>query len=156
MRKKVTWIILWFTLILILTLFWFFLYKEMDDYTNIIRLNRWVKIPEEANYKEIYSKNSGSSFHGDGLRYHVYSYENEEPIAWMVDWSGNIKLNPAVYYDSYVWGIYDSLQEMYSSEENSDKLNNLNFWHKWQDDNSEIIMIQDKEAKKIYIIESFL
>ena len=79
------WIISWIALI-ILILFGFFAYKEMRDYTNIIKLNWWIQIPKEANVEEIYSKDSWESFHWDGIRYHVYSYENEEVVESMVNW----------------------------------------------------------------------
>ena len=97
MKKKLIRIITWIILI-VLILIGFFAYKQMNDYTNIIKLNRWIEIPKELGYKELYSKDQWSSFHWDWLRYHVYSYENEEVAETMVDRRNALSHIINVYY----------------------------------------------------------
>ena len=119
MKKKLIWIISWLVLIA-LVIIWFFAYKEMTDYTNIIRLNLWIEIPKEANVKEIYSKDSWESFHWDGIRYHVYSYEDEEEIESMIDWQKfyfEDVVIPTVFYESYMEAIINWLNELEINDE---------------------------------------
>lgn len=46
------------------------------DYNHVIKENWNISIPSDSNYSEVYSKDAGSSFNGDGVRYHVFTYEN--------------------------------------------------------------------------------
>ena len=158
MKKKTIWIISWLVLIALIIV-WFFAYKEMTDYTNIIRLNRWIEIPKEAKYQEIYSKDSWESFHWDGIRYHVYSYEDEEEIESMIDWqklhSENVVI-PTVFYDSYMEAIINWLNELEINDEYVPLITDFeSVYYEKKEDNSEIIIIKSKK-KILYVIESFL
>ncbi len=152
------WIISWIALITLI-LFGFFAYKEMRDYTNIIKLNWWIQIPKEANVEEIYSKDSWESFHWDGIRYHVYSYENEEVVESMVNWirpHSDTVVVPTVSYDSYMEAIINRLNELKIDDEYSLNITDFeSFYYEKQEDNSEIIIIKSKK-KILYVIESFL
>lgn len=157
MKKKLIRIITWIILI-ILILIGFFAYKQMNDYTNIIKLNRWINIPKEAEYQEIYEKYTWPSLHWDGIRYHAYSYENEEIIDSMTNWTENIW--KTIFFDSntYTETVIARLNVINLSEKDvslSD-LDNLEYQYKKQEDNSEIIIIKDKNNKKLHIFESFL
>ena len=158
MKKKLIWIISWLVFIA-LVIIWFFAYKEMTDYTNIIRLNRWIEIPKEAKYQEIYSKDSWESFHWDGIRYHVYSYEDEEEIESMIDWqnlhSEDVVI-PTVFYDSYMEAIINWLNELEVNDEYAPLITDFeSVYYEKQEDNSEIIIIKSNK-KRLYVIESFL
>ena len=158
MKKKLIWIISWLVFIA-LVIIWFFAYKEMTDYTNIIRLNRWIEIPKEAKYQEIYSKDSWESFHWDGIRYHVYSYEDEEEIESMIDWqklhSEDVVI-PTVFYDSYMEAIINWLNELEVNDEYAPLITDFeSVYYERQEDNSEIIIIKSNK-KRLYVIESFL
>ena len=158
MKKKLIWIISWLVLIA-LVIIWFFAYKEITDYTNIIRLNRWIEIPKEAKYQEIYSKDSWESFHWDGIRYHVYSYEDEEEIESMIDWqklhSEDVVI-PTVFYDSYMEAIINWLNELEINDEYVPLITDFeSVYYEKKEDNSEIIIIKSKK-KILYVIESFL
>ncbi len=158
MKKKLMWIISWIALITLI-LFGFFAYKEMRDYTNIIKLNWWIQIPKEANVEEIYSKDSWESFHWDEIRYHVYSYENEEVVESMVNWirpHSDTVVVPTVSYDSYMEAIINRLNELKIDDEYSLNITDFeSFYYEKQEDNSEIIIIKSKK-KILYVIESFL
>ena len=60
--------------------------NRLNDYSHILRLNWNLILPSDSGCSEIYSDDSGPSFHGDGIRYHVFNYENETAIDTMVDW----------------------------------------------------------------------
>jgi len=157
MKKNLIRIITWIILI-VLVLLWFFAYKQMNDYTNIIKLNRWIEIPKEAKYQEIYEKYTWPNLHWDGIRYHAYSYENEEIIDSMTNWTENIW--KTIFFDSntYTETVIARLNVINLSEKDvslSD-LDNLEYRYKKQEDNSEIIIIKDKNNKKLHILESFL
>ena len=158
MKKKIIWIISWLVSIM-LVIVWFFAYKEMCDYTNIIRLNWWIEIPKKAEYQEIYSKDSWESFHWDGIRYHVYSYENEEVVKSMLNWikpHSDTVIMPTASYDSYMEAIINWLNELEIDDEYSPSIADFeSFYHEKQEDNSEIIIIKSKK-KILYVIESFL
>ena len=152
------WIISWIALITLI-LFWFFTYKEMNDYTNIIKLNRWIQIPKEANVEEIYSKDSWESFHWDGIRYHVYSYENDELVESMLNrqkpHSETVVL-PTVFYDSYMEAVINWLNELEIDDKYSPNITDFeSIYYKKQEDNSEIIVIKSNK-NILYIFESFL
>ena len=157
MKKKLIWIISWLVLIA-LVIIWFFAYKEMTDYTNIIRLNLWIEIPKEANVKEIYSKDSWESFHWDGIRYHVYSYEDEEEIESMIDWQKfyfEDVVIPTVFYESYMEAIINWLNELEINDEYVPLITDFeSVYYEKKEDNSEIIIIKSKK-KILYVIESF-
>ena len=155
MKKKLMWIISWIALITLI-LFWFFAYKEMNDYTNIIKLNRWIQIPKEANVEEIYSKDSWESFHWDGIRYHVYSYENQEVVESMLDWVNALHMVPENY-----WGLFEPvdirLDELDVETKYSPTITQVvRAYYKKQQDNSEILILLNDIEKKLYIFESFL
>ena len=158
MKKKLMWIISWIASITLI-LFGFFAYKEMNDYTNIIKLNRWIQIPKEANIEEIYSKDSWESFHWDGIRYHVYSYENEEVVESMVNWlkpHSDTVVVPTVSYDSYMEAIINWLDELEIDDKYSPNITDFeSIYYKKQEDNSEIIIIKSNK-NILYILESFL
>lgn len=157
MKKKLIRIITWIILI-VLILIGFFAYKQMNDYTNIIKLNRWIDVPKEAKYQEIYEKYTWPSLHWDGIRYHAYSYENEKIIDSMTNWTENIW--KTIFFDSntYTETVIARLSVINLSEKgvSLSDLDNLEYRYKKQEDNSEIIIIKDKNNKKLHILESFL
>ena len=144
-------------ILIILILFGFFAYKEMNDYTNIIKLNWWIEIPKEIKYQEIYSKDSWESFHWDWIRYHIYFYENEEAVDKMLDWENSLSDDQ----DSN-WGYFEHLEERLLVElkiewENFPPLAQIsNVYYKKHEDNSEILILLNDIQKKLYVIESFL
>lgn len=150
--KKTIWIIIWIAVI-ILWWIWFFAYKAMNDYTNIIRLNRWIEIPKKLGYEELYSKDQWASFHGDGVRYHVYSYENEEVVESMLDWINVLETEETDFF-----GLADiRLDKLDIKTKYSPIITQVIYaYYNKQQDNSEILILRNDIEKKLYIIESFL
>ena len=68
--KKNTIVSVIFALILLVSgmMYW----KYSNDYTHVIKENWNISIPSDSHYSEVYSKDSESSFNGDGVRYHVF------------------------------------------------------------------------------------
>ena len=48
--------------------------KLFPSYASTIKSNWNISLPIKAVLTETYEKDSGASFHGDGVRYHVFSY----------------------------------------------------------------------------------
>ena len=157
MKKRLIRIITWIILIA-LVLLGFFAYKQMNDYTNIIKLNRWINIPKEAEYQEIYEKHTWPSSHWDGIRYHAYSYKNEEIIDSITNWKENswktIFFNSNTYTKTVIARL--NVISMTPDDIFLSDFDNLEYRYEKQEDNSEIIIIKDKNNKKLHIFESFL
>ena len=55
-----------------------------EEYTATVALNWGLSLPESSGC--VYEADSGSSFHGDGERYHVLSYPSGSTIETAVSW----------------------------------------------------------------------
>ncbi|EJW89449.1 hypothetical protein, secreted, partial [gut metagenome] len=60
---------------IVLSAIMFFSWKHLTNYNTMLEVNWEISIPSKSSYSEIYSKDSGSSFHGDGIRYHIFLYK---------------------------------------------------------------------------------
>ena len=94
------------------------------------------------NYEEIYYKDSGPSFNGDGERYSIFRYKNLEEINVAVDWkekNSSIETN-----------VVNILRKLKVPEEYN---SNCKYYYYIEEDNSKIYMILDINLNKIYIVE---
>ena len=64
-------------------------WNHFNDYSTTLKANWGFSLPSKAHYSEVYSKDSGASFHGDGIRYHIFSYKEEQPVTEIFDWSND-------------------------------------------------------------------
>ena len=106
-------------------------------------------LPKSSKYEEIYEKDTGASFHGDGYRYHVYTYELEDGIAEMIEWhntEGRTK-----YFPSYCEAVENWLTEIKVEKEQYPIYENAHYYYQRREDNSELILIWNSQEKKIYI-----
>lgn len=124
------------------------------NYSDVLEKNWGISLPSKANYKEIYEKNSGISFLGDGIRYHVFSYENEEYIDLMFEWNDNERRT--IYNSSYIEASNHWLNEIDVSIEYYPNYDDCLYWYKSKEDNSEIIIFWNNKKKELYIVESFM
>ena len=118
--------------------------KEQNLYYHAINMNWNLNLPR--NYEEIYYKDSGPSFNGDGERYSIFKYENLEEVNYLIDWqdkNNSIEIN--------MISILRKLEvpEEYYSNYNS----NFKYYYYMKEDNSKIYMILDINLNKIYIVE---
>lgn len=112
------------------------------------------QIAMPSNTKEIYHLNSRLAFNGDGIYYHVYTYENDEDIANWLTFSN--KQDSTYFHDNYKEAIDSWLSEIHKINKEPIEYKNSAYYYNCQDDYSEIIIVLNKDNKKIYIIESFM
>jgi len=134
------------SILLLIVLIAVFSYVEINKaYAEIINMNWSIKLPSA--YKEIYSVESEASFHGDGERYHIFEYKNEEKINLSLNWENNKNLA----MESTIEKVLNTL--------NISKENMPNFQSKYKyyteekSDSSKIYLIFVNDMKRLYIIE---
>lgn len=123
-----------------------FIYVQINKtYTEIIDMNWSIKLPDS--YKEIYAIDSGASFHGDGERYHVFQYTNENDINQAVNWESN--------KDKYIeTEVNKVLSELNVPEENMPDFQiSYKYYTQLKDDSSKIYLLYVNNTKKLYVIE---
>lgn len=143
-----------FIILVIVVLVGIILYGKATNYSNILKANWNIEFPENAKIDEVYSSDSESSFHGDGIRYHIFSYEEETSIEDMFDWTN--EEHSTLFYSSYNECVNNWLEQINVSKENFPKFSNCKFWYRKKDDNSEIIILLDDIENKLYVVESFI
>ena len=149
--KKPTVIAIILTLIIIFILG---VYELFPTYSFIIKSNWDIDLPIKAVLTETYEQDSGTSFHGDGVRYHIFSYKYEDYIDLMFAWSSNGHQTtnyPTTREASEAW-----LDEINVPTDNRPNYSNCSSWSKSENDNSEIIFFWDSDLNKLYIIEKFI
>ena len=122
--------------------------RLFPSYASTIKSNWDISLPIKAVLTETYEKDSGSSFHGDGVRYHIFSYKYEDYIDLMFAWTPNEHKTREA---AEAW-----LDEIDVPAEQRPDYSKCCSWSKSQDDNSEIIIFWDNELNKLYIVENFI
>lgn len=128
--------------------------RLFPSYASVIKSNWGISLPIKAVLSETYEKDSGSSFHGDGVRYHIFSYKYEDYIDLMFAWTPNehkTNFYPTTREATEAW-----LDEIDVPAEERPDYEKCYSWSKSQDDNSEIIFLWDNKLNKLYIIENFI
>ena len=128
--------------------------RLFPSYASTIKSNWDISLPIKAVLTETSEKDSGASFHGDGVRYHVFSYKYEDYIDLMFAWTPNehkTNFYPTTREAAEAW-----LDEIDVPAEQRPDYSKCCSWSKSQDDNSEIIIFWDNELNKLYIVENFI
>ena len=125
-----------------------------SNYSMVLKMNWGFQMPATSKCIEIYENDTGDSFHGDGNRYHVFSYKSEDDIKSMFTWSS--EENKTIYHSCYSEAVNEWLKEINVSDEQYPDYSKCVYWYDNQEDNSEIIVMWDSQAKKVYIVESFM
>jgi predicted heme/steroid binding protein len=122
--------------------------SEHNKYSRILKMNWKIELPDK--YKEIYSLDSGPSFHGDGERYHIFGYENNINISSSLEWRDG--------KDSALEeNVKDILGKLEVSEENiPDLQKSYKYYYKLADDSSRIYIIFSSNLNRVYVVEEFL
>lgn len=129
-------------------------WNHFNDYSTTLKANWGFSLPSKAHYSEMYSKDSGASFHGDGIRYHIFSYKEEQPVTEIFDWRNDEE--KTIFNSSYQEAIAEWLNSIDVPSEEFPNYSECLYWYESQDDNSEIIVLWDGSSKRIYVVESFL
>lgn len=137
------------TILLIITLILIFIFIQISKpYSAIITMNWSVEIPKT--YKEVYSKDSGASFHGDGERYHIFQYSNENDIIKAIDWidGKNTLMEAQVNKVLNILEIPIEAMPEFQAD--------YKYYTKIKEDSSKLYFIFVTGTKKLYIIEDIL
>ena len=151
MKKKRILLVVLVTLISVRTI-----YKSIvPSYASVLEANWGVELPIKALCKEVYKADTGPSFHGDGIRYHVFSYRYEDYIDLMFAWSGNLE-SETLFYQSYSEASDIWLDELDIPMEQYPDYDACFCWYKSEHDNSEIIIFWNPEINRLYIVENII
>lgn len=151
MRKKTIISIIFACMIIVSgVMYW----NYSKDYNHVIKENWNISIPSDSDYSEVYSKDARSSFNGDGVRYHVFTYENEEPIEKMFSWKKD--QGKTIYDGDYIDATNKWLDEINVLAISRPTHTNCVYWNKSHEDHSEIIILWNKKEKRLYVVESFM
>ena len=134
---------------------WTIFQSIIPSYSSVLEANWGFVLPVKALCKEVYSEDTGPSFHGDGIRYHVFSYRYEDYIDLMFAWSGNLE-NRTLFYQSYSDAADMWLGELGIPQEQYPDYDACFCWYKNAHDNSEIIIFWNPEINRLYIVENII
>lgn len=124
-----------------------------EDYGGVIKANWDISIPKEAEYREVYSKDSGVSFHGDGIRYHVFSCKQTAPIDKMADWSNTQQ--ETKYNSSYKDAVTGWLDSIEVPDDRLPDFSACTYFYKSEYDD-ELILLWNKQKGTLYVVECFI
>ena len=142
-------------IVVVLVSSWTIYRSIIPSYASVLEANWGIELPVKAICKEVYSEDTGPSFHGDGIRYHVFSYRYEDQIDLMFAWSGNLE-NKTLFYQSYSEAADVWLGELVIPQEQYPDYDSCFCWYKNEHDNSEIIIFWNPEINRLYIVEKMI
>lgn len=126
--------------------------KLFLDSEDVIYENWHIRLPEGG--EEIYYTDSGASFHGDGVRYSVYKYENKETISNAFNWNNKKDKN----MEEEVKDVLQSLKEDNVKIPEKYKIDfnkKYKYIRKIDDyDDSKLYLIYIIDEKRIYVVEN--
>ncbi len=125
----------------------------VPSYAAAIEANWGISLPWQAKMQEVYQKDTGPSFQGDGLRYHVFSYKHEDFIDLMFAWTSNE--HETKYYETVSKAAEAWLDEIDVPEEERPDYKRCYSWNRIKEGSDEIIFFWDNEQNRIYVLESF-
>lgn len=125
----------------------------VPSYSAAIEANWGISLPWQAKMQEVYAKDTGASFHGDGLRYHVFEYEHEDYIDLMFAWSANE--HETRHYETVSQAAEAWLDEIDVPAEERPVYDRCGSWNRIKNGTDEIIFFCDSEQNRIYVLESF-
>lgn len=129
-------------------------WSHFSDYSNVLKINWGFSLPRDSLYSEEYSQSTGASFTGDGIRYHVFTFLNSDPINEMFAWHSTEQ--ETISHNSYSAAVDEWLNRLNVPEKERPIYEDCSYWYQSQTDNSEIIIFWDKRQDKLYIAEHFL
>ncbi len=122
------------------------------DGEEIIEYNWDITLPDGG--KELYYITGEPSFHGDGPRFSVYEYDNEEIIKSSFTWEDkkNTDMEEEIQNVLKMLGEYNDVSEQYIPDLKKD----YKYVTKTKDDNSQLYLVYINGENRIYVIEYFL
>ena len=80
-------------IVIVLSIAFLSIWNLNSDYSKIIQANWDFEMPNEAKYSQSYTKDSGSSFNGDGIRYHIFNYISTYPVFSIIYCPSSLKIH---------------------------------------------------------------
>ncbi|MDE7262863.1 MAG: hypothetical protein K2N78_12510 [Oscillospiraceae bacterium] len=154
MKNKKRTVILFVSIIAFAAIIGLFALKSLSDYSMVLKLNWNVALPTNSHYSEIYNQDSGASFHGDGIRYHIFAYRDGEPVSKMFEWQSEEKNTN--YRSSYSGAVDEWLNQIDVPSKERPNYAECVYWYQSHSDNSEIVILWDEGQGKLYVVESLL
>ena len=124
------------------------------DYSTVLKLNWGFSLPLRAGYAEVYTAHTPSGIHGDGIRYHLFSYKREQHIESMLAWTAEEGTTRS--RDTYREAAEEWLDELDVPAEFRPDYENCVYWYEIQSGNCEIIVFWDKAADALATLESLM
>lgn len=124
-----------------------------SDYGWVMEANWGFALPEQAGIKEVFQADSGPSFHGDGIRYHVFSYEHAEHIQEMTKWQSeeqNTRFGERYSVSAEKW-----LNEIQVAPEERPDYSACVFYYQRDLDTNEMLLCWNQKQGRLYVLESF-
>ena len=128
--------------------------NRLNDYSHILRLNWNLILPSDSGCSEIYSDDSGPSFHGDGIRYHVFYFVFETALYTIVDWQ--LTEGKTRFRMNYSEAVAEWLDSINVPDDWRPEYEDCSFWYQQKYGGDEMIILQDKNQKNLYVAESFI
>ena len=151
-------------IVVVLVSSWTIYRSIVPSYSSVLEANWGIELPIKALCKEVYEADTGPSFHGDGVRYHVFSYKNSAAIEQMLPWSdtdGNTLAWSQIQGQEKVYQTYTEAADIWLGEldipaEQYPDYDSCFCWYKNEHDNSEIIIFWNPEINRLYIVENII
>ena len=127
-------------------------FTSIRRYADCMNRNWHLNLPETD--VEIYVKNSGASFTGDGIRYHILQYDEESAdiIIKSFDWeAGELNSELADKMDEWL----DSINVPSEDRPKQNEWKHTTLLRK-EDNRDHLIMFFDEDTNQLYVVEYFL
>lgn len=128
-------------------------WHSYTDYGWVLEANWDLLLPAEAGTKEVFQQDSGPSPHGDGIRYHVFSYKKEEPIRDLVAWQ--TEEQATLHTGSYSEAAERWLDDIGVPAEERPDYGACLYWYQCALDTNELLLFWDSRQSRLYVVESF-
>ena len=127
-------------------------FTSIRRYADCMNRNWHLNLPETD--VEIYVKNSGASFTGDGIRYHILQYDEESAdiIIKSFDWEAG-ELNSELADKMEEW--LDSIDVPLEDRPKQNEWKHTTLLRK-EDTRDHLIMFFDEDTNQLYVVEYFL
>lgn len=127
-------------------------FTSIRRYADCMNTNWHLNLPETD--VEIYVKNSGASFTGDGIRYHILQYDEESAdiILKSFDWEAG-ELNSELADKMEEW--LDSIDVPLEDRPKQNEWKHTTLLRK-ECNSDHLIMFFDEDTNQLYVVEYFL
>ena len=126
------------------------------SYFSALNINWDLSFPEKGGFIEIYAKDSGASFLGDGIRYHAFSCSDSGQVENLLPWLPQPTTQATNFYPTLQEAADAWLNELQIPKEERPTPESCQIWYAARPDRSELLVFWDSKLQRIYIVENFL